>query len=210
MRHRRSGFGKRSSRHPWSQPRETGQARASGPSSSASPVPAVFDDGWPLLCGSWGPECGHSCRSSSWHGHAVAEGPRLARTRHRTLGGLTWQKLMVSARRQSPESRGCVLLPVHCRLRDGHVVIFSCPRSSSFCEYLSLPTLPLFTAAPVMASFAAAPPPNKATVTGTRSQNAGVSSGDTVQSVTVSSPACVNDTPPPTLCVRLHQVFSNL
>lgn len=117
VRHRRSGFGKRSSRHPWSQPRETGQARASGPGSSAVPVPAVLDDGWPLLCGSWGPRCGHSRRSSSGHGHAVAEGPRLARMRRRTLGGLTWQKLMVSARRQSPESRGCVLLPVHCRLR---------------------------------------------------------------------------------------------
>ena len=76
--------------------------------SSASPVPAVFDDGQPLLCGSWEAGCSHSRQSSSGRGHAVAEGPRLARTWRRTLGGLTWQKLMVSARRQSPESRGGV------------------------------------------------------------------------------------------------------
>ena len=106
--------------------------------SSASPAAAMFDDGQPLLCGSWEAGCGHSHRSSSGHGHAVAEGPRLARTWRRMLGGLTWQKLMISARRQSPESRGCVLLPVHCWLRDGHVVIFYCTQSSYFSEYLSL------------------------------------------------------------------------
>ena len=47
------GLGKKNSRHPSSQPRETAQAGASGPRSSASPVPAMLDDRRPVLRGSW-------------------------------------------------------------------------------------------------------------------------------------------------------------